>query len=432
MNRDHLERIDAIIEQSSHLLTKRTHKQKNDLIIDHQVYQLLQEIKQLPESVTPMPSGDPMTLFYEEYNNMPIVDAPATNIKNEFDLDIDIDHLFSGEECFGRYLDLHSLHRQYLNIPNINKINYLKFLDEFHIFKPYDANTCSFAYKTYLMALYDYLFGFLTRIRPLHPWQKEINDKEAELSDAFAKGTLTNFEFVLVELNKPTLFCSFCNKVFTNNNVYHSHLKGKKHISKVALGQQHIEPDSLSRLNPIKQVAILQHLISYFVVFYLKAIVHETKVNNYRKQTLTHMNEEDELRYESSSSEEEMDMNDNPMKLPLGWDGKPIPIWLYKLHGLNKEFECEICGGFIYLGRRNFDRHYTESRHAYGMRSLGIPNTKHFTNITKIEEALELYEKIKIKLNKDKFDDDKEEFEDDEGNVYDKRTFEDLKTQGLI
>lgn len=27
----------------------------------------------------------------------------------------------------------------------------------------------------------------------------------------------------------------------------------------------------------------------------------------------------------------------NPLNLPLGWDGKPIPYWLYKLHGLGVE-----------------------------------------------------------------------------------------------
>jgi len=27
----------------------------------------------------------------------------------------------------------------------------------------------------------------------------------------------------------------------------------------------------------------------------------------------------------------------NPKNLPLGWDGKPIPYWLYKLHGLGIE-----------------------------------------------------------------------------------------------
>ena len=27
----------------------------------------------------------------------------------------------------------------------------------------------------------------------------------------------------------------------------------------------------------------------------------------------------------------------NPLNLPLGWDGTPIPYWLYKLHGLGVE-----------------------------------------------------------------------------------------------
>jgi splicing factor 3A subunit 3 len=37
--------------------------------------------------------------------------------------------------------------------------------------------------------------------------------------------------------------------------------------------------------------------------------------------------------------------------LPLGWDGKPIPYWLYKLHGLNISYKCEICGNFTYKVR---------------------------------------------------------------------------------
>ena len=41
----------------------------------------------------------------------------------------------------------------------------------------------------------------------------------------------------------------------------------------------------------------------------------------------------------------------NPLKLPLGWDGKPIPYWLYKLHGLGVEYRCEICSDFVYQGR---------------------------------------------------------------------------------
>lgn len=97
----------------------------------------------------------------------------------------------------------------------------------------------------------------------------------------------------------------------------------------------------------------------------------------------------------------------NPLKLPLGWDGKPIPYWLYKLHGLGVEYRCEICSDHVYMGRlvllvllvenprrshcwcrKNFDRHFQESRHAFGMRAMGLPNTKHFHEITRIADAL--------------------------------------------
>lgn len=42
----------------------------------------------------------------------------------------------------------------------------------------------------------------------------------------------------------------------------------------------------------------------------------------------------------------------------------------------------------IHFTRKNFDRHFQESRHAFGMRALGLPNTKHFHEITRIEDAL--------------------------------------------
>jgi len=37
-----------------------------------------------------------------------------------------------------------------------------------------------------------------------------------------------------------------------------------------------------------------------------------------------------------SDSDDEDEFVYNPLKLPLGYDGKPIPYWLYKLHGLNQ------------------------------------------------------------------------------------------------
>jgi len=94
------------------------------------------------------------------------------------------------------------------------------------------------------------------------------------------------------------------------------------------------------------------------------------------------------------SDEDEDGLKYNPKNLPMGWDGKPIPYWLYKLHGLNKEFKCEICGGASYWGRRAFEKHFQEWRHAYGMKCLRIPNSAHFREVTEIEHALKLHKKI--------------------------------------
>lgn len=67
------------------------------------------------------------------------------------------------------------------------------------------------------------------------------------------------------------------------------------------------------------------------------------------------------------------------------------------------------------------------------MRCLGIPNTAHFTNITKISEAVELWKKICEEKKTSRWDPEvDEEFEDSLGNVVNRRTFEDLKRQGLL
>jgi splicing factor 3A subunit 3 len=100
---------------------------------------------------------------------------------------------------------------------------------------------------------------------------------------------------------------------------------------------------------------------------------------------------------------------------------------------LGVEYSCEICGGYVYMGRKAFDRHFQEYRHAQGMRSLGIPNGRYFQDITVIDDAYALAEKLKLnsKINSTTAD-VVEEYEDDNGNVYNKRTFEDLKRQGIL
>lgn len=160
--------------------------------------------------------------------------------------------------------------------------------------------------------------------------------------------------------------------------------------------------------------------------------------------------EQVELIDQDSDEDEDDEKIYNPLKLPLGWDGKPIPYWLYKLHGLGVEYPCEICGNYVYMGRKAFDKHFQEWRHAHGMRCLGIPNTRQFHEITKIADAyackfsfsnsLFVYLYICVVYEKQKRQDISEatkadaveEFEDAEGNVYSKKTYEDLKRQGIL
>jgi len=139
----------------------------------------------------------------------------------------------------------------------------------------------------------------------------------------------------------------------------------------------------------------------------------------------------------SSSGGEEIDMNDrsiyNPLNLPLGWDGKPIPYWMYKLHGLGHEFKCEICGNASYWGRRAFDKHFSEWKHINGLKVLRIPNSNQFHGISGIEDAIRLHEKLRKDTVVSIFNTDKEmECEDAMGNVMSYRAYQDLAKQGML
>jgi len=167
-----------------------------------------------------------------------------------------------------------------------------------------------------------------------------------------------------------------------------------------------------------------------------KRIVEQKQIRTW-EELEAEMQEEEEAEHLLNNADDDDEDEDevvyNPKNIPLGWDGKPIPYWLYKLHGLGIDYPCEICGEHVYKGRRAFDRHFQEWRHAHGMRCLGIPNTKHFHDITLIQDAQNLYKKIKNQIQGEVFNaDDDEEFEDSDGNVLSKKTYNDLLRQGLL
>jgi splicing factor 3A subunit 3 len=156
-----------------------------------------------------------------------------------------------------------------------------------------------------------------------------------------------------------------------------------------------------------------------------------------RQQELENLYNTTFRRQAKEAEEDEDDGGDdkiyNPLKLPLAWDGKPIPFWLYRLHGLGQEFPCEICGNFVYRGRRAFDKHFNETNHITNLKRLGITNTHLFRDITSIEEAVRLWNKIQGDSRKTNVDEGSiVQMEDAEGNVMPEKVYLDLQKQGLL
>ncbi|KAA8905838.1 hypothetical protein FN846DRAFT_730772 [Sphaerosporella brunnea] len=379
----------------------------------------------------------------------------------------EIDAMFTGEESNGRFFDLTRNHEEFLNLPGVKRIMYLQYLSVYDRFSNFSrSQKMSEKYFKYLTGLADYLESFLRRTRPLEDPDRMIYGIQESFMKAWEADEVPGWgkhssdgPTVKTESNGniEELYCDACQKPFSNKNVYDHHTSSKKHKKAMAAmsssstpaatnGSQEKQKADLARLKD-RAIAEREWRIVKLTEL-MKEQREATTTNVERKQSLTERERQMELEalYAESSEAPQQGRNDgsddeadddskiyNPLKLPLAWDGKPIPYWLYKLHGLGVEFPCEICGNFVYMGRRAFDKHFNEHRHIHGLRCLGITNTTLFREITKIDEAQRLWEKLEADKKKQKQQAETvEEMEDAQGNVMPRKVFEDLQKQGLL
>ncbi|KAF3432834.1 hypothetical protein FNV43_RR23936 [Rhamnella rubrinervis] len=381
---------------------------------------------------------------------------------------------FSGEEAFGRYLDLHELYNQYINSKFGEPIEYSAYLDLFSQPQRIPRKMkSSRKYREYVENLLEYLIYFFQRTEPLQDLDRMFSKVEMEFEEQWENGSIEGWgvesqenghvpEHTVIDLDyystveelmkvapeklKEALAAlglktggtiqQRAGRLFLTKDTPLEKLD-KKHFAKGSRGSEQngvaAAPHAVSNL---KEIALMEAKIIKLCDS-LEETIARTKDNVVKKQALTYEEieaerEEEETQADSESDDDEQQIY-NPLKLPMGWDGKPIPYWLYKLHGLGQEFKCEICGNYSYWGRRAFERHFKEWRHQHGMRCLGIPNTKNFNEITSIEEAKDLWKKIQERQGVNKWRPDlEEEYEDREGNIYNRRTYTDLQRQGLI
>lgn len=374
---------------------------------------------------------------------------------------------FTDEEGGGRYLDLNECYEMYINLRGVEKVDYIAYLMTFdHVFDiPKERKNKE--YKKYLEALNHYLHNYSERVLPLFDLDSELLKVDVEFQKQWLQGTFPGWvtketESALANTGAHLDLSAFssweelaslgldrlksalmalglkCGGTLEERAQRLFSTKGKKTLDPSMMAKKPAKNlNAQSRENERnKEIAQLES----YLYKYAELVSEQrsaTKENVQRKQARTG-GERDDSDVEASDSDIDDDLNDddvpyNPKNLPLGWDGKPIPYWLYKLHGLNISYNCEICGNYTYKGPKAFQRHFAEWRHAHGMRCLGIPNTAHFANVTQIEDAITLWEKLKSQKQSERWiADQEEEFEDSLGNVVNRKTFEDLKRQGLL
>ncbi|CAK5275474.1 unnamed protein product [Mycena citricolor] len=393
----------------------------------------------------------------------------------EYEEEDPISLLFSGEESYGKYVDLYANHVAFTNLKNVGKRpGYLQYLDLLLLaqYGPIHRDLSketrfSKDFETYIKNLHTYLLSFSKRTMPLVDMESQQLDATKLFEEKWAAGEIRGWEenapkATVNGQETAGIWCPACQKLYAKQTVFDAHLTSKKHVktqAKIDAGELTPAPRptengtsavSSSTTQSSTQARLrntaLWTWLSTSLLVPLIPVLNDTKSNVERRFSLTAREREQELieqakpvapptssTKEGAEEEEEEERIYNPLKLPLGWDGKPIPYWLYKLHGLGVEYRCEICSDAVYKGRKNFERHFQESRHAFGMRALGLPNTKHFHEITRIEDARSLAEKLSKDNRRDMHQQDTmEELEDEDGNVYDRKTYEDLKKQGII
>ncbi|KAJ8961028.1 hypothetical protein NQ314_006010 [Rhamnusium bicolor] len=371
---------------------------------------------------------------------------------------------FTDEEGYGKYLDLHECYEKYINLKGIEKVDYITYLGMFDQLYDIPKERKTGEYRKYLLCLIEYLTWFVQRIKPLMDldgdlfeevnqvfsnwdsgsvpgWPKETGSALANVGAHLDLSAFSSWE-ELASLGLDRLKSALmalglkCGGTLEERAQRLFSTKGKGSLDPSLMTKNNKGKASKEReLLRQRELATLEAQI-YRLADLVAPQRGATKENVQRKQARTDGERDDSENEESeddSPDEADDDVPYNPKNLPLGWDGKPIPYWLYKLHGLNISYNCEICGNYVYKGPKAFQRHFAEWRHAHGMRCLGIPNTAHFANVTQIEDALALWEKLKVQKQSERWQPEtEEEYEDSQGNVVNRKTYEDLKRQGLL
>lgn len=152
-------------------------------------------------------------------------------------LTVAITSMFTGEESWGRFLDLNTFHELFLNLKGVRtNLTYIEYLKSFQGFRHLRRQTKNEDYLKYLIQLQGYLESFLKRVQPIVNHDKLMHKIGVDFDSAWDQGIApgqkddTNGTETT---NGSPLFCEACQKTYAKETVFNAHLESKQHKKNV-------------------------------------------------------------------------------------------------------------------------------------------------------------------------------------------------------
>lgn len=282
---------------------------------------------------------------------------------------------FTGEESHGRCLDLHDLYHEFVNSKfgrQMEYFEYLQVVSEFNVISR--GLRMTKAYRQYIDNLFEYLKGFHEKTQPLTHLPKILAQCDAEFEEQWEAGEVEGWEEkgagvtgyvdatidldaynspeeVLQGVDMETIKTALqslgmktggtplqrAERLFRTKGVALESLDHKLFVK----GAAPVANDEERAAKQMERAKELAHAEARTICLLdkLSEAVQNTIDNVEKKLTRTQAEliaDQEEDEYVEEEDEDEEEPIYNPLKLPMGWDGKPIPYWLYKLHGLNQ------------------------------------------------------------------------------------------------
>ncbi|KAH3901075.1 SF3a splicing factor complex subunit PRP9 SCDLUD_002550 [Saccharomycodes ludwigii] len=393
---------------------------------------LLKSINSTYDKHDPSDNGDdfnreykmfPTNHFNRSKNNTSLLSLKA--------MDLNLNKIFTRDEHYGDFLNLDSFYNDWLNVMEDASVTFLEFfVATLELFEATDfaylfeskINRDSEKYKDFIVKLTNKLTCDFRKIYPLIDYDifesDVVNKSFPHIISAGIKHKVSSTGRT-TQNEEEQIFCICCDKFFKNDEKnYVKHLDDTEHLENYKNKGEFLKSEY--KLHWICS-KLLNDVINRTKSFHERKLAFTAKERSKELQKLT--KEYDEPIYtpeeykqdkrdetlqkklfrasfnndnDSSNSEDEEDQKLlNLYNMPLGTDGLPIPKWLYKLQKLDVEYPCEICGNVQYRGYKNYNKHFSEPKHIFGLKCLGVSsNPIVFKGISTIKEVKHLKEEL--------------------------------------